>query len=352
MSIENVKLGKLLSTKMEEKKETTCLSDNTLSEFIENKLPFEEREKVLKHLNSCHDCFDVYKITSSTLAELKKVRKSNITRSLSIAASIMFVFLIGFYYSNFYKTQPEVKEESLKFQTKRIKRDIPMVEGGLSKEESFANRSKDMEKDKKDSKGTLKIFSKKKSRRKKEPAKIVLADKIKSKSTWNVDGVNITKSSPIEGGIGEKSKYGNSTDSIERKQINQKKERGSRKPQTVVEMEEKTFNDEDIVREAIVLKKENKISKSSEMRFKTEYIKDTGKWKKKSSFSLLSKQGFVYKTKNSFGKLKNEQVLILLSKWQKILPGLIGIERNIALETINYLQIKKKKIQDENDKEY
>lgn len=341
MSIENLKLGKSLSTKMEEKKDTTCLSDNTLSEFIENKLSYEEREKVLEHLNSCRDCFEVYKVTSSTLADLKKVRKSNITRSLSIAASIMFVFLIGFYYSNFYKTQPEVKEEKLEFRTKRIKRDISPVEAELSKEESFVNRDKDMGNSEKDLKDSLRNSRKKKIRKGEKPLKMIIGDDVKPALKAKLDGVDITKSRSIEGGIGETSKYGKSTDSIERKQINQKKKRVSRKPQTVVEMEEKTLNDEDIVREPKVFKKENKISKSSEMRFKTEHIKDTGKWKKKSSFSLLSKQGFVYKTKNSFGKLNNDQILILLSKWKKILPDLRGSERDIALETIKYLQNEK-----------
>jgi len=92
---EKTKLGNLLSKKME-LKTSICLSENTIAELIDNKLSQTERKNAFEHLNSCKNCFEVYQIASLVL---NRNKRKNMRIPLSIAASIIIFFLIGFYYN-------------------------------------------------------------------------------------------------------------------------------------------------------------------------------------------------------------------------------------------------------------
>jgi hypothetical protein len=255
-----------------------CLSENIISEFIENKLSKIEREEVLKHLNSCERCFEIFNLSSSILYETKKRKKKEILSYISIAASIMVVFFITLFYSG---------NSSIK---KFAEKDLTISENIVIK------RKKEVFKEVNTTKKRQYLYRNKQVKAVKRIKKKIQPTKEKELREEDGKKPSCSTVSLIKSGTG--SKY------LGIKKTNVKREisvnDGNSGYDKGIKIEEYNLKDE---------------------------------------YSLLIKEGYFYKNKNHFKKnLTIKKKIELLKRWEKLLPELTGEHRQIALETIQYLK--------------
>lgn len=309
------KLGYLLSEQIEGKK-TKCLSDNSISQLIDNTLSSIQRMEVFKHLNSCENCFEIYKISSEFVTSKEKKINKTVSIPLSLAASILFVFLLGYYYSTYYKSDSTAPKISPKM-------DSIVKPAGKKKEsrldETLSFKVNEVEGEKEDKKKhlptTRQIFTYSKDKRKRSgeyakpmPHREKQLDKVnesvgdeKLKSDLNVSVAAVNKIS------GKKEKFNRSL--------------------------KESDGDTEVSEEGLV--SQPRKSRSVKM---TKNVGASLKKENGSIFSGLIKKGYVYKNKNHFEKLDRKNILDLLAKWKTILPTLKSVQKTIALETIKYLE--------------
>ena len=302
MEIENKNLGHLLVKKMDRITDK-CLSENTIAELIENKLTSDKKEEVFEHFNSCNECFEVYQMSLSVLNDGVD-KKKEIIKPLSIAASIIFVFLIGFYYSNYYKSETN---NAVTYQKKEPLLKVATDDG----------RSLDIS-----------------SHQKKSGKKHLMKDKAPNKSVSEGISPPEEKKQNIE--AEEVITLGDLKPKVLSE--NDKSEKRVSKTQEVERFEKNEYKDDEVssVKPSVSLR----VSQLGETEKGTNKKKRKGFSKKgiRSTFSKLTDQGFIDNNNNYFGKLSRTQIIKLLSEWKKILPDLTGNEKKIAKETIAYLQ--------------
>jgi len=276
---------KLIHSLMENiKKESNyCLSENTISEFIENKLSKEEREKVLKHLNICDRCFEIYSLTTSTYYEVHRINKTKRIKYLSIAASIIIVLFIGVFYKSSYKAKPKTywifKKNSVKAELKQKK---------VRKKTSNRLKTKKQEKI-----TSLSLKEKKLPKKTEEKEdKLSISEPKKEKTKYRKPSVKLSKT---------------------------------------ILAETKSIQTADESRVGMI-KTESK-KNAAKMNFQRLEQIDINK-----EYSLLVQEGYFYKGKNHFKERTVEKLTKILTRWKKIYPYLIGEKKLIAEETINYLK--------------
>ena len=104
MNREEKAIKELLKKYLEEKPNSQCPDEITLSLFIEKKLSPEEEKKVINHLITCEDCRKVVvKASHLTQEEDKKIitfkerKKRNLKKffiPISLAASVLLAFIL------------------------------------------------------------------------------------------------------------------------------------------------------------------------------------------------------------------------------------------------------------------
>lgn len=278
---EELFMGKLVSGM--QGKNDNCLSENIISEFIENKLSNIEKEKVLKHLNSCDRCFETYNLTTSIINDMKIIKRKERFRYMSIAASIVVVFFIAIYYSSI--TKPTAKDFK------------------IPKEESVSNKPY-IE--------NLNISKRKKAVKKNKRNEI--KKRIKSKSLPRIKKDYLERELKLE-------------------------ERESKKPSPAVASLHKSNSEKKILQPQTEIK-QILVKENSKSNRRIVYDKVGGKGFVNDEYSVLIKQGYFYKGKNHFKNLTIKERKVLLKRWKNVLPTLIGAKRQIALETISYLKKK------------
>ncbi len=120
MTEDKDKLGRFLAGELKLRNGESCPSAEDIAALAEGRLQGAERDRLLRHVSSCADCYDVYMLTMKLTRPQVKIR-STIFRPLAMAASVLIIVASVFV----------VYRSGL--QLKRDDASLPMVEQAESK---------------------------------------------------------------------------------------------------------------------------------------------------------------------------------------------------------------------------
>ncbi len=129
-------MGKLIEQILmppERETETDHPTDEELAGLADGRIGEEERRTILKHINDCAGCYEIFKETLIDVAKDEEIKDSSITPMateshhrripFAMAASILIILLVGgglFYQSLFKQTTPRVASLGLDAELRSI----------------------------------------------------------------------------------------------------------------------------------------------------------------------------------------------------------------------------------------
>ena len=126
MTEDRDKLGRLLAQKMQSPDRDICPSTEEIAALADGSLQGAERDKLLRHISSCPDCYEVFSLTTE-LASSPSKKRSPIFRPMAMAASILIiaasVFII--FKSGVSLKQEEIPEPMMDAVTQSVEEKAP-----------------------------------------------------------------------------------------------------------------------------------------------------------------------------------------------------------------------------------
>ncbi len=334
------KIGTFFADNISGQDHSDCIPDNLMSEFIENSLPEVEKKTVMQHLNSCDDCFEIYRLSlemteADQTPELTSIpipipepqrQSARNLKPLAIAASIILVFLIGFFYSNLRKgmvpDKPHPTEALQAIKAKEPKRER------LKKEKNIVTRSESEMPRKMDEIVSPKKYSDKGKAERPERRQKKGEKSIKSVAKFNSQEDKKHKpQAKSDAGLSDDLEASPPKEALKKESP----------VQTFAQsrQQSKTVETPVVIAEKSDFRRDKKQSKSAKQVQLGRAVQQ--QQLQIDSFAGLAQQGYYYQKKNYFKNLTPEKIKNLLNRWKKILPILKDEQKKIATETIQYL---------------
>jgi len=126
MNIKDEKLLKGFSSFLNEYDYDKCIDEELMALLVDNKLPKHEKNRLLKHISVCKDCYDRYVLLKELKSNSKRLSKNTIIK----IAVVFLVFSISIFYYFQYKSLKK-EDMTLPFSKESVKKEMKQEKLGL-----------------------------------------------------------------------------------------------------------------------------------------------------------------------------------------------------------------------------